>query len=129
MTRRRELARVSASQPTVRPFRKSLTLLVLAGLSCVAVGAISLPAAADEAQPPPAASAPAAGAPAASAPAASAPAAPTSPAASPAVAGKSEEELEREAESIARSVMSPFCEGRTISACPVAGPLRDDIRK
>jgi cytochrome c-type biogenesis protein CcmH/NrfF len=119
MTRRRELARVSASQPTVRPFRKSLTLLVLAGLSCVAVGAISLPAAADEAQPPPAASAPAAGA----------PAAPTSPAASPAVAGKSEEELEREAESIARSVMSPFCEGRTISACPVAGPLRDDIRK
>jgi cytochrome c-type biogenesis protein CcmH/NrfF len=114
MTRRRELSRVSASQPTVRPFRKSLTLLVLAGLSCVAVGALSLPAAADEAQPQPAASAPAA---------------PSSPAANPAVAGKSEEELEREAESIARSVMSPFCEGRTISACPVAGPLRDDIRK
>ena len=112
MTRCREPSRASASQPTPRPFRKTLTLLVLAGLSCVAVNALSLPAWADEAQP------------AASAPAASAPAAPN-----PAVAGKSEEELEREAESIARSVMSPFCEGRTISACPVAGPLRDDIRK
>src|SRR3954471_23085107 len=99
MTRRREHSRVSASQPTVRPFRKTLTLLVLAGLSCVAAGAISLPAWADEAQPPPAAAA---------APSAEA-AAPN-----PAVAGKSEEELEREAESIARSVMSPFCEGRTI---------------
>jgi len=41
----------------------------------------------------------------------------------------SEEEYERRAESIARSVMSPFCEGRTVSACPVAGPWRDDIRK
>jgi cytochrome c-type biogenesis protein CcmH/NrfF len=39
------------------------------------------------------------------------------------------DELERQAESIARSVMSPFCPGRTVSACPVAGPWRDDIRK
>jgi len=41
----------------------------------------------------------------------------------------SDEESEREAESIARSIMSPFCEGRTVSACPVAGPWREDIRK
>ncbi|HKO90500.1 MAG TPA: hypothetical protein VJU61_05075 [Polyangiaceae bacterium] len=39
------------------------------------------------------------------------------------------EELEREAEAIARSVMSPFCPGRTVSSCPVAGPWRDDIRR
>jgi cytochrome c-type biogenesis protein CcmH/NrfF len=119
MTRRRQRSPTSASQPTLRPFRKTLTLLVLAGLSCIGVGALSLPASADEAAAPAAAPAPPAAAPA-----------PTNTAApNPAVAGKSEEELEREAESIARSVMSPFCEGRTISACPVAGPLRDDIRK
>lgn len=118
MTRRRQRSRLSASKPALRPIRKAVTLLVLAGLSCVAAGAISLPASADEAAPP-----------AAAAPANAASTAPTSHAANPAVAGKSEEELEREAESIARSVMSPFCEGRTISACPVAGPLRDDIRK
>jgi cytochrome c-type biogenesis protein CcmH/NrfF len=39
------------------------------------------------------------------------------------------EELERQAESIARSIMSPFCPGRTVSACPNAGPWREDIRK
>ena len=39
------------------------------------------------------------------------------------------EELERQAESISRSVMSPFCPGRTVSSCPVAGPWRDDIRR
>jgi cytochrome c-type biogenesis protein CcmH/NrfF len=39
------------------------------------------------------------------------------------------DEIEREAESIARSIMSPFCPGRTVSACPVAGPWREDIRK
>jgi cytochrome c-type biogenesis protein CcmH/NrfF len=39
------------------------------------------------------------------------------------------EELERQAESIARSIMSPFCPGRTVSACPNAGPWRDEIRK
>jgi cytochrome c-type biogenesis protein CcmH/NrfF len=39
------------------------------------------------------------------------------------------EERERVAESIAQSIMSPFCPGRTVSACPVAGPWRDDIRK
>ena len=43
--------------------------------------------------------------------------------------GVSAEELERRAESIARSIMSPFCPGRTVSACPNAGPWRDDIRK
>lgn len=39
------------------------------------------------------------------------------------------EEIEREAEAIARSIMSPFCPGRTVSACPNAGPWREDIRK
>lgn len=39
------------------------------------------------------------------------------------------EELERQAEAIARSIMSPFCPGRTVSACPNAGPWREDIRK
>jgi len=43
--------------------------------------------------------------------------------------GMSPVEVEREAESIARSIMSPFCPGRTVSACPNAGPWRDDIRK
>jgi hypothetical protein len=43
--------------------------------------------------------------------------------------GMPPEEIEREAESIARSIMSPFCPGRTVSACPNAGPWRDDIRK
>lgn len=38
------------------------------------------------------------------------------------------EEIERRAESIARSIMSPFCPGRTVSACPNAGPWREDIR-
>jgi cytochrome c-type biogenesis protein CcmH/NrfF len=42
---------------------------------------------------------------------------------------RSPEERERVAESIAQSIMSPFCPGRTVSACPVAGPWRDDIRK
>src|SRR5215510_2608112 len=40
----------------------------------------------------------------------------------------SEEERDREAESIARSIMSPFCPGRTVSSCPNAGPWREDIR-
>ena len=39
------------------------------------------------------------------------------------------QELERQAEAIARTVMSPFCPGRTVSSCPNAGPWRDDIRK
>jgi cytochrome c-type biogenesis protein CcmH/NrfF len=51
------------------------------------------------------------------------------PAAATAPDGRSPEELERIAESIAQSIMSPFCPGRTVSACPVAGPWRDDIRK
>src|SRR5262245_32790615 len=41
----------------------------------------------------------------------------------------SEQERDREAEAIARTVMSPFCPGRTVSSCPNAGPWRDDIRK
>lgn len=53
---------------------------------------------------------------------------------SPAVAEQtppqlSEQERDREAESIARTVMSPFCPGRTLSSCPNAGPWREDIRK
>lgn len=40
-----------------------------------------------------------------------------------------EQERDREAESIARTVMSPFCPGRTLSSCPNAGPWREDIRK
>jgi cytochrome c-type biogenesis protein CcmH/NrfF len=39
------------------------------------------------------------------------------------------DEIERQAEAIARSIMSPFCPGRTVSACPNAGPWREDIRK
>jgi cytochrome c-type biogenesis protein CcmH/NrfF len=39
------------------------------------------------------------------------------------------DEIERQAEAIARSIMSPFCPGRTVSACPVSGPWRADIRK
>jgi cytochrome c-type biogenesis protein CcmH/NrfF len=46
----------------------------------------------------------------------------------PAAAALSDQERDRQAESIARSIMSPFCPGRTVSACPNAGPWRDDIR-
>lgn len=43
----------------------------------------------------------------------------------------SEEEVERQAEALSRSLMSPFCPGRTLSACPSpnAHAWRDDIRK
>lgn len=44
-------------------------------------------------------------------------------------AGISEAERDRQAEAISRSVMSPFCPGRTVSSCPNAGPWREDIRK
>jgi cytochrome c-type biogenesis protein CcmH/NrfF len=44
-------------------------------------------------------------------------------------AGLPPEEIERQAESISRSIMSPFCPGRTVSACPNAGPWREEIRK
>lgn len=44
-------------------------------------------------------------------------------------AGISEAERDRQAEAISRSIMSPFCPGRTVSSCPNAGPWRDDIRK
>ncbi len=55
-------------------------------------------------------------------------AAPT-PAAAASAAGLSEQESERQAEAISRSIMSPFCPGRTVSSCPNAQPWRDDIRK
>src|SRR5688572_2587041 len=48
------------------------------------------------------------------------------PAAGPAI---SAEERDRQAEAIARSVMSPFCPGRTVSSCPNAAPWRADIRQ
>jgi cytochrome c-type biogenesis protein CcmH/NrfF len=51
------------------------------------------------------------------------------PAAAPPAAALPPDEVERQAEAIARSIMSPFCPGRTVSACPVAGPWREDIRK
>jgi len=38
-------------------------------------------------------------------------------------------ECDRQAESIARSVMSPFCPGRTLSSCPNAAEWRADIRR
>lgn len=41
----------------------------------------------------------------------------------------SDAERDRQAEAISRSIMSPFCPGRTVSACPNAGPWRDEIRK
>ena len=48
------------------------------------------------------------------------------PAAGPAM---SAEERDRQAEAIARTVMSPFCPGRTLSSCPNAAPWRADIRQ
>jgi cytochrome c-type biogenesis protein CcmH/NrfF len=44
-------------------------------------------------------------------------------------AGMSDGERDRQAEAISRTIMSPFCPGRTVSACPNAGPWRDDIRR
>jgi cytochrome c-type biogenesis protein CcmH/NrfF len=43
----------------------------------------------------------------------------------------SDEEVERQAEALSRSLMSPFCPGRTLSACPSpnAQAWREDIRK
>jgi cytochrome c-type biogenesis protein CcmH/NrfF len=103
MNSRRQHSRTpSASKPRTIAWelRKALALLCLAGLALIEVSAIAGRALAQDGKP--------------------------VSAAQPQV---SEEEYEREAESIARSVMSPFCEGRTVSACPVAGPWRDDIRK
>ena len=48
------------------------------------------------------------------------------PAAAPAI---SADERDRQAEAISRSVMSPFCPGRTLSSCPNAAPWRADIRQ
>jgi cytochrome c-type biogenesis protein CcmH/NrfF len=53
----------------------------------------------------------------------------TSTGASAEAAALSEQESERQAEAISRSIMSPFCPGRTVSSCPNAQPWRDDIRK
>lgn len=78
----------------------------------LALGTLAPGASADEPAAPPPASAPAA-----------------SVASTPTPSTLPPEEIERQAESIARSIMSPFCPGRTVSACPVAGPWRDDIRR
>ncbi len=45
-------------------------------------------------------------------------------------AGVDEEEVNRAAEALAQKMMSPFCAGRTLSACPSpkAAEWRDDIR-
>lgn len=101
-SRRQHSRSPSASKPRTiaGELRKALALLCLAGLGLVEVSAIARPALAQESTP-----------------------------ATTAQPQVSDEEYERRAESIARSVMSPFCEGRTVSACPVAGPWRDDIRK
>jgi cytochrome c-type biogenesis protein CcmH/NrfF len=88
-----------ARAPRKLQLRKIVALLCLAGLSLAAAGTLSVGARADEAKPP----------------------------SSELV--KTTVEQEREAEAIARSVMSPFCPGRTVSACPVAGPWREDIRR
>jgi cytochrome c-type biogenesis protein CcmH/NrfF len=42
-----------------------------------------------------------------------------------------DDEVERKAEALSRSIMSPFCPGRTVSACPSpnAHAWREDIRK
>jgi len=81
------------------PFRKIVTLLCLAGLTLLGAGTLSGRARGDEGKPP------------------------------SMDLVKTTVEQEREAEAIARSVMSPFCPGRTVSACPVAGPWREDIRR
>lgn len=44
-------------------------------------------------------------------------------------AGLSEEEVNRRADAIASSIMSPFCPGRTVDSCPAAGAWREDIRR
>jgi cytochrome c-type biogenesis protein CcmH/NrfF len=92
----------SASKPRTisGKLRKAVALCCLAALSWSAVSAVADRAQAQESNP-----------------------------AATAQPQVSDEEYERRAESISRSVMSPFCEGRTVSACPVAGPWRDDIRK
>lgn len=87
-----------------RRLRRRLALLLLSGFALVAAGTLAQRALAQEAEP--------------------------LPGSSPVkVPGMTDEERNREAESIARTIMSPFCEGRTISSCPVAGPWREDIRK
>src|SRR5262245_42804129 len=87
-------ARPATKPRALRTFRKALLVAHFAWLGSLSVGALSLPAYADQARP-----------------------------------QLTEEERDREAESIARSVMSPFCPGRTVSSCPNAGPWREDIRK
>lgn len=56
------------------------------------------------------------------------------PSGTPAAAAESalsDAEVERRAEALSRSVMSPFCPGRTVSACPSpnAQAWREDIRR
>jgi cytochrome c-type biogenesis protein CcmH/NrfF len=46
-------------------------------------------------------------------------------------ASETEEEIERRAQEIIRTTMSPFCPGRTLDSCPSpsAADWRDDVRK
>jgi cytochrome c-type biogenesis protein CcmH/NrfF len=109
--RHRALPGGRAMAAQARFFRRLLVTSSLAAL--LAVGASTLlpqGAAADEPAVPP-------------------PTAASAPASTPTSSTLPPEEIERQAESIARSIMSPFCPGRTVSACPVAGPWRDDIRR
>jgi len=46
----------------------------------------------------------------------------------PASAGLTEAEINRRADVIASSIMSPFCPGRTVESCPHAEEWRADIR-
>ena len=109
-SQRRRIRAVPGSG-AVAPWARFFRRVMVTGLLALAL--LPTGARADEAAvpPPPAASAPA------------------STAASTAASTLPPEEIERQAESIARSIMSPFCPGRTVSACPVADPWRDDIRR
>ncbi|MET0412023.1 MAG: cytochrome c-type biogenesis protein CcmH [Polyangiaceae bacterium] len=108
---------------------------IAAGLGCaVALGVASVALAQEDTQAPSAPIDPQEAAPHAGAARAAEKA---EPGKGPAPAGKiapgtvSDEEVERQAEALSRSMMSPFCPGRTLSACPSPNALawRDDIRK
>lgn len=104
---------------------------IVAGLGCaVALGGASVALAQDTQAPSSAPVEPQEAAPHAGAAEAAAQAEPGRGTAAP--GGKiSELEVERQAEALSRSLMSPFCPGRTLSACPSpnAHAWRDDIRK
>jgi cytochrome c-type biogenesis protein CcmH/NrfF len=125
-SQRRRLHAVTGGHVTPAPARFFQRVVVtgsIAALLALGSSALLAPGArADEAPTPAPAPAGSAQTPPAPSAAPAAPATGTRPNLPP-------EELERQAESIARSIMSPFCPGRTVSACPVAGPWREDIRR